>query len=83
VAKRELIRKYYIANDEFIEFVENGKKKSFDRFASEAGVAARTVARLRKKERMNRNTAAKIFDAAVRAGHVGSFDGAFAEQLAA
>lgn len=82
MTKRALIKKYYVASDEFIYFLENGKKKSFDKFASEAGVAARTVARLRKKERISRNTADKIFDAATKAGCDGSFGDAFVEQPA-
>ena len=76
---RTLIKRYYTASDFLIDFLENGKKRSFDRFASEAGVSGRTVARLRKKERINRNTADKILDAATRAGFSGSFEEAFTE----
>jgi hypothetical protein len=79
---RALIKKYYIAGDQLIEFLENGKKSSFNRFASEAGVSGRTVARLRKKERINRNTANKILEAAVRAGFTGGFEDAFVENAA-
>jgi hypothetical protein len=79
---RTLIKKYYIASDHLIDFLENGKKRSFDRFASEAGVSGRTVARLRKKERINRNTADKIIDAATRAGFTGNFGEAFTENAA-
>jgi hypothetical protein len=79
---RALIKKYYIAADQLIEFLENGKKSSFNRFASEAGVSGRTVARLRKKERINRNTANKILEAAVRAGFTGGFEEAFVENTA-
>jgi hypothetical protein len=82
VAERELVRKYYVASDTLIEFLENGTKKTFDRFASDAGVAGRTLARLRKKERISRNTADKILDAAKKTGYSGSFDGAFVEQIA-
>jgi hypothetical protein len=79
---RALIKKYYVAGDPLIDFLENGKKSSFNRFASEAGVSGRTVARLRKKERINRNTANKILEAAVRAGFTGSFEDAFVENTA-
>lgn len=79
---RALIKKYYIASDQLIDFLETGKKRSFERFSSEAGVSGRTIARLRKKERINRNTADKIIDAATRAGFTGSFEEAFTEHAA-
>lgn len=79
VKTRKLVKKYYIANDALIDFVENGNKKPFDRFASEAGVSARTVVRMRKKERISRSTVGKIFAAATRAGLTLGFEEAFLE----
>ncbi|MDX8400003.1 MAG: hypothetical protein R8K20_07115 [Gallionellaceae bacterium] len=60
-------KEYYLASPELSLFIRD-LDGSYEEFARQSGLSGRTIARMRKGERINRNTANKILKAAFTLG---------------
>lgn len=60
-------KEYFVARAELLRFFDN-LDGSFEQFARATGISARTVARVRKENRVSRDTANRIYKAAASLG---------------
>ena len=76
MAKTETPRQYYKATEPLLMFLK-GIDGSYEKFARGTGLSARTIARMRNGQRINRETSNKIFKAACSLGFSETRDMAF------
>ncbi len=76
MAKKEDLKQYYKATEPLLDFLKN-IDGSYEKFARNTGLSSRTIARLRNGQRINRETANKVFKTASSFGFSGVKDIAF------
>lgn len=76
MAKNETLKQYYMATEPLLIFLNN-IDGSYEQFARDTGLSARTIARLRNRQRINRETANRVFKTACSFGFSGIKEIAF------